>query len=319
MQCRTCGTLLSPGTAFCSYCGSPVTTMRPNGMPDMGNDQTVLSVNAPPPPPPSSYNAPPVSQVPPDPYSVTPVVPIPSDPYSVSPMSQASYPTPVIPNSNPINYGNTPLPYPSSYSNGTIPATPGSGTFLSPDVNTLTATPPLPAAPKKRRRGWLIGLVVGIIVLLLAGSLTGFFGLATLGGQNDAAATATANAANGVPADTSVVTSASTIFSSLQISSAVDSNYSPTNVTSTFTAGQTVYITFAINSNGNDGYIMGRWYLDGTLVYHKQFHHIASHNFGYFSLPYQRAGNGAFALYWCTQSDCSDAQLAHVAHFTITN
>ncbi len=305
MQCRTCGTILSPGTAFCSHCGTLVIATRPDGTPETGaDDQTILASQTPPPPQ--------FVPFPSDPYSAVP--PLPSDPYSMPPVSQTPYQASLPP----THYGsNNSVSHPygmPGYSYGTAPMPESPGTSVpSPPV-------PFPSTPKKRSRGRLIGLIVGILALLLVLSCAGFYGLAALGAHTiSATATATATALGSVPPDTAVVASAVAILSSVQMSSAVDSNYAPTNVTSTFTIGQTVYITFTINSHGNDGYIMGKWYLNGGSIFRKEFHHVASHNFGYFSLPYQQTGNGAFALYWCIQQDCSDAQLAQVEHFTVTN
>jgi hypothetical protein len=39
---------------------------------------------------------------------------------------------------------------------------------------------------------------------------------------------------------------------------------------------------------------------------------------GYFSVQLYTAATGKVELYWCTQSNCSDAKLANVVTFTVS-
>jgi hypothetical protein len=121
-----------------------------------------------------------------------------------------------------------------------------------------------------------------------------------------------------VPQDSSIIPAAAAILFSPQTSSAIDKSLNPTKATSTFTAKQTVYLTFTVNSNGSDGYIETKWYLNGQQINQDSFHHSAANDHGYFSLPYNEPGAGAAAMYWCTKSNCSDEQLALIVHFTVS-
>ena len=51
---------------------------------------------------------------------------------------------------------------------------------------------------------------------------------------------------------------------------------------------------------------------DKILTVQSQYDH------GYFSVRLDTAATGTVELYWCTQSDCSDAKLANVVTFTVS-
>jgi hypothetical protein len=183
------------------------------------------------------------------------------------------------------------------------------------------------APPKKRSK---VGLIVGISLLAFLLLCGGLIVTITQLGKNAATtvkssinATATAAAGNtttngNIPTSDSVVPAATKILFGVQTSNGVDTNYEPTTVTTTFPTGKDVDLTFQVDSAGKNGYIKVRWYEDGQEVTSNILAHHAENNHGYFGQPYSTAGNGAAALYWCTKSDCSDEQLAHVVTFTIT-
>ena len=103
------------------------------------------------------------------------------------------------------------------------------------------------------------------------------------------------------------------------MSSAVDNNYEPTKITSTFTPGQTAYLTFHENSQGKDGYIQVKWYMNGTLDSSRVLKHNGQNDRGYFQYSSADTGPVEAAMYWCTVQSCGDAQLAQVVTFTISN
>lgn len=285
MNCRICGAPLSSGMAICPSCGTPLTIN--SGGADQASYEPTLPSQSVPPQPPTSYGVPPYGY------------PAPQDPYhsmpSTTPQNVYGAPT----------YGTPPVSLPNQQPYGYAPA-------MMPAPGVYNPAMPQSAKPKSRV-GRIIGIVVAAVLLL---SCLGIYGLYKIG---SAASNTTSTTTTGVPSNNNAVASASAIISQVQTSNAVDSNYNPTTTTSTFTVQQRIYVTFQINSNGNDGYIEGRWFLNGQRVYTYTFHHSASNTQGYFSIPYTRAGNGAIALYWCTKSDCSDAQLAQVVQFTVTN
>jgi hypothetical protein len=102
------------------------------------------------------------------------------------------------------------------------------------------------------------------------------------------------------------------------MSSAVDNDSLPTGPTTTFKVGQTVYVTFRIDAEAPDGYVKGKWYTNGHLISTSQNPlAMSGDDAGYLSTQYLSAGQGSVELYWCTQSDCSDAKLAAVVNFTV--
>lgn len=284
MNCRTCGAPLSQGMAICPSCGTP---LNPN---NAGSNQTAYEPTMPaqnvPLQPPTSYGMPPYGY------------PAPQDPYHS------------VPPATPQNTYGTPT-YGSSYATPPVSANQPPYGYAPGAYNPAMPQPTKP----KRRIGRIIGIVVAAVLLL---SCLGLYGLYKIGSTVGNTTTTTTNT-TGVPSNNDAVAAASAIISQVQTSSAVDSNYNPTTTASTFTVQQRIYVTFQINSNGSDGYIEGRWFLNGQRVYTYTFKHSAANTQGYFSIPYNRAGNGAIALYWCTKADCSDAQLAQVVQFTVTN
>ena len=120
------------------------------------------------------------------------------------------------------------------------------------------------------------------------------------------------------PTGHSISASAATIFSHAQVASKIDSTLAPVQLTNSFTTGQHVYITFHIDSKGQDGTIQVRWYADGRQISISMFHHTHEHMQGLVSYIYAvPAKVGVAALFWCLRQDCSDAQLATVLHFTV--
>jgi hypothetical protein len=99
----------------------------------------------------------------------------------------------------------------------------------------------------------------------------------------------------------------------------VDSNFKPTTLTTTFATNKPVYATFTIPTSAPpNGFVVTKWYIDGKLDVTSKILTVQSDFVGYFSETYTSAAQGAVELYWCTQSNCSDAKLADVANFTVT-
>ncbi len=302
MHCTNCGAALQPGVALCQNCGAPVSQTPVNqSLPSY--DPTIV---APPYNPPqnaqTAYGAniyggsqPGGTQY--DPYGSTPANPYPP----ANPYGSNGYAQPVSP---PPNYG-----YPQAQPQGAyIPPVPGAYNAIPPQL------------PKKRSNvGLIIGIVVGGLLLLCVGLGVVF---AIIGSQASKTTNSSTKSTNlsAIPSGKSVVSSAAAILHNPQTSSDVDKDYNPKNVTSTFTTSQSVYLTFDIDSGNNDGYVQAKWYADGQIVSTKSFTHSHTNNFGFFSRGYTSpTSNGAAELYWCTKADCSDAQLAQVVHFTVTN
>ncbi len=164
----------------------------------------------------------------------------------------------------------------------------------------------------KKSRGEHFFLLVIIVCVLLLASISMYKLVQRIN------ATGTAKQAN-TPSGNALVLSASTILKSAQTSSDIDNTLEPVQITRTFTANQKVYVTFTITSGKQDGSIEAKWYADGQVVASTVLHHTHENTHGVFSNIFITATpDGAVELYWCTQPDCKDAQLAQVIHFVVS-
>jgi hypothetical protein len=214
------------------------------------------------------------------PYGTPPYAPPPSAPYR---MPQAS---------------------PSSaqqYPYGPPYGTPPSAPYPAPPVS-----PPPDGTNKRRRR--LIALVVGFVALVLV--LSGVFLIP--GPLHPLPPPG--------PSGSPIVPAAAAIVTNVQVASAVDSYYHPTQLTSTVAVGETLYITFDLHLNGRTGYVQAKFYRDREFIDQTDPLMVTPGVLNaavYASFP-AAIQNGTAELYWCQQADCSDRQLVAVAHFTIT-
>jgi hypothetical protein len=117
------------------------------------------------------------------------------------------------------------------------------------------------------------------------------------------------------------VPAAAAIITNVQTASAVDGSYHPTRITSTVPAGRTLYVTFDLHLNGRTGYVLAKFYRDGVFLDKTELtvdrpDDLNGAVYGTFTGP---INSGAAELYWCARAGCSDAQLAAVAHFTVTS
>jgi hypothetical protein len=170
---------------------------------------------------------------------------------------------------------------------------------------------------KKQKKGKLFFGIIALIAVLVIGSV----GAATFMFINNTPSPAVTKPVPdkpGPPSGKTIVPAAATVIANPQISTGIDNNYQPTNVTKTFTTQQTVYVTFNIDSKKQPGYIEAKWYGNSQFVISDKFSHDPKNNVAYFTQNYSTAQSGAVELYWCTKPDCSDEQLAQVVKFTVT-
>lgn len=164
---------------------------------------------------------------------------------------------------------------------------------------------------KKRHWGRFFLLIIVVCFLLLFG--IGAYKLVRI--ANPPSAVKRVN----TPSGNTFVPVASTILKGVQTSSDIDMTLAPTQVTKTFMATQKIYVTFTITSGKQDGFIEAKWYEDGQVIASTILPHMHANTHGVFSNMYITATpDGAVELYWCTQLDCKDAQLAQVVHFVVT-
>jgi hypothetical protein len=136
----------------------------------------------------------------------------------------------------------------------------------------------------------------------------------------------TAPTSSAAPSGSPIIPTAAAIITNVQTSTDIDSNVLPTQVTSTFTLNQVVYVTFNFIFNGQPGWIEAKFYADGQLI--PSFTNKLSINDGIHKngalwpigyQTYSAPTQGTAELYWCTQIDCSDEQLGAFINFTVTN
>jgi zinc-ribbon domain len=312
MQCSTCGNPLPTGATFCTNCGAKVNSQGSPGSQPYGS-QVEPTIAASP-----SYGAPPNSQPPGQP-------PIPPTAYG-SPSYNA-------PQQNPYE---APPPPPPPYTYG-APPTPSGSYGAPPTYGTPYAPPPgsfVPPGqqPPPRRKGPRVGLILGIVVLLLLVVGGGILAIrAATSGSKTNTSTPTVSTASPtpttpavtpttqaqVPSGATIDPTAAAIVTKAQTSSAIDSNYFPTKVTNSFTVGQTVYVTFNLATNGQSGYTEAKLYSGTSYVGNKILTVQSNFDHGYFTVTLNQASTGTVELYWCTQSDCSDAKLATFVTFNV--
>jgi len=307
MQCRTCGFMLPEGATFCTNCGAKI-----NSQGNVGNQPAAPSQIEPTIAASSSYQTPPMNPTP-NQQGVPPTVY--GAPYSTPQQYSYEAPPPPPPNA----YG---TPYAQTPGYGQVP-----GSYVPPGQ---------PPTPPTRRKGPGVGLIIGIIVLVLVIIVGGLLAIHAASGSSNnnttntvtptattAQATATTPAATPTsgtttPSGAQIDPAAAAIITKAQTSSAIDSNDFPTHVTSNFAVGQNVYVTFNLTTNGQSGFAEAKLYSDTTFLGNKILTIQSNFDHGYFTASLNQAATGTVELYWCTQSDCSDAKLATFVMFTVS-
>lgn len=199
---------------------------------------------------------------------------------------------------------------------------------------------PLQPQQPKSNRNVIIGVITGIVVFLLiisgvtiasinaSHNATNNFvnTLATQSAEAQATlasnltaqpTTGNTNNSSSAPDPSQIDANASTMILSAQSSSGIDSSDLPLDSQASFTAGTTVYVTF--KTAGNTGYIMSKWFLNGQdEADSNPVADTGGQTNGYFSHSFSASGNGVVGIYWCTQSDCSDAALAQIVNVTVS-
>ena len=280
MKCTTCGQALSLRMARCATCGTPTSYAATQQSSSFAASQSATQLLA----GSESYEQRGYAQ--PSQHGQESGI---NNASAVGPTAQAMYST-YTPIQQPLSVG-----YMSAQKYA-----------ISPTYN----APPL-VLMKKRRWGNFFLLVIVVCILLLFS--IGMYKLIRI-----ANATSTAKQAN-TPSGNVLVPAAAVILKDAQTSSDIDNTLAPTHITKTFMANQKVYVTFTIASGKQDGSIEAKWYEDGQVVATTIFPHMHENTHGVFSDMYITATpDGAVELYWCTQPDCKDAQLAQVVHFVVT-
>lgn len=302
MQCLNCQSELPPGGTFCTNCGTPVT-------PASGVAPTMLASS-----PNQGFSAP-------DPTPIPSAYP----PYPPTNYGEAAPPPP------PGSYAPPPQSYSAPAQPYGVPQTP----YGAPQAGQYGA-PPVYAQPQpKSNRGCVTALVIVLVlvVLVVGGVIAGTYyvfnrasnavstvssGIQTAVPTINASQTETPGTTNtgNAPNASQIDANAARMIFKVQTSSGVN-DVSPVDSKASFHTGDKIYVTF--RTTGAKGYILAKWYLDGQHAFDNdvlpnQGGEQAGYVAGYFNL----GGTAVIGLYWCTQSDCSDAALAQVATVSVS-
>ena len=254
----------------------------------------------------------------PSPFNAAkPPSPIPGPSSSPSIMPIATNPPgiqPVYPQT--VNMGNmTNTANPSSF----VPTREG----YTPNPARQVGASPIPG--RSKQKGLLMGSVAVILLIVCIGAASFFFLQGT--NNNKHVASTTKIAATPMPTATPIhgpsgntsVPAASALFSEPQMTAGIDYSNKAKQITSAFTTGQTVYVTFSLNSKGQQGYVKAKWYKGKQLFQEVNIAHDPSKTNDYFSVVYDSPTTDASVeLYWSTTANFSNAKLARLAHFTVT-
>ncbi len=193
--------------------------------------------------------------------------------------------------------------------------------FGTPPMQIATA-PPMP----QKQGGLLFGTIAIILVVICIGAATIFLTQTANNAATNAAKVTkivvtpvpTVVPVQGPSGNTSVP-AISGLFGNVQMTTGVDDNDKAKQAASSFSSGQTMYVSFMLNSKNQKGYVQAKWYKGKQLFKEVDFSHDPNRLNGYFSIVYDApTTDGSVELYWSTTSNFSDAKLARVIHFTVT-
>ncbi|GAC1378436.1 MAG: hypothetical protein NVS4B7_02020 [Ktedonobacteraceae bacterium] len=197
---------------------------------------------------------------------------------------------------------------------------------------------PSPDAPLQAPRTSNLGFIIGGLCVIAGGLLLVFVYFMALSlplagtnttGTNISTSVSTAQI---LPSPT-VATHTPTVVASLtvgvspgqqyivnpQMTSSVNtSTAQPLQATSTFKVNQTIYVTFNIHPNGNNGAVCLIWYLNNRSVTQFPFAVTASASAGYSYATYRSTGVGYVEIFWASSIACTDKVLAQQVNFTVT-
>jgi len=169
----------------------------------------------------------------------------------------------------------------------------------------------VPLQPRKKRQpGLLVGMVVGILLVVLAGAA--ILGILAL-------------IAPQTPSGKAIDPSAAAFISDITTTSSVVDPMKaiPGPSTQNFKTNTTVYVVFHLNLNNFDfkthsaAYVQAKFYGDKTYIDQRMLIFTRQEAGGFFEVQYHQPKEGSVELYWCLKSDCSDGKLAQTASFTV--
>lgn len=243
----------------------------------------------------------------------------------------------------PTTYGQSPYaPVPPQHAYGQSPYAPAppQGPYSQPVLIPM-------AGPPSRRSGCSTAVVIVLVLLLILVCGGTAFGGGLLITRHNANATATslsddvtgtASAAtytaaltptayppyteSNSPSGADFSEAAQQVIPSAQLANAIDSNYRPTQLQSSFQGGQTIYLVYKW-TQGYTGYVQTRWYLNGEMKAESTSRYINQYatGYGYMSdsfYSYGNTGQGAIEVFWCQDAGCDHGGLAWVRPFSVS-
>ena len=308
MHCQNCGVQLPQGAQICPNCRAAV----PNS-----NYQSSSGFNQ-------------QSQMPPTTYGSSPNYYQPSDPYHNSGVQSPEYAPP--PPATPVPQY-PPVSQPQYQPVQQVPQ------YQQPVSQVPQYQPPVyqvpPTPPRKNNTGIIIGAIAGVlIVAIIVGALIAFAKIPPKQANNNnnnnntsqhtPTATQEAQTKTG-PSGNKIDPNAAQIITNAQTASAIDETTTePTTLATTFKKDSLVYLTFRlsipsdIDPTKTPVYVQAKFYIDKDFGFKDDLKFDSDSGGGYFSAKYHRVSQGQAELYWCKQSDCSDAKLAQVVSFSVT-
>jgi hypothetical protein len=179
-------------------------------------------------------------------------------------------------------------------------------------VSGLPESSPVPPLPSRKGRqpGLLAGMLVGIVLVALVGTVIIILIPKFTASQTSAGKTSDPSAAAFI---TDIVTASS-----------VDPRTAePGPLIQHFTTNATIYVVFHLNLKNFDFkthpavYIQAKFYGDKIYIYQRMLIFTQQATGGFFAVQYYQPKVGSVELYWCLKSDCSDGKLAQTTSFTV--
>lgn len=193
--------------------------------------------------------------------------------------------------------------------------------------------PPQQTSPLKVQRSTRLGLTVASLCILTSALLLIFVYFMALGLPNTTSSNpGISNVTQTIPSPTArtspAVTPSPTVttatypgqqyIDNAQMATGIDpTTLQPTQVTTTFRTGQTIYVTFNVHTGGHSGAVCASWFLNGQQTTSYGFNLGANSHVSYATALYNTPGSGYVELFWATSKACTDELLAQKVNFTV--
>ena len=195
--------------------------------------------------------------------------------------------------------------------------------------------PPPQFTPPTGSRNTKLGLILASLCVLAGGLILIFVYFSATGlpggsSSNSAPTTSTPNVstststraptATSIPSQTATTYPGQKYIDNARMSAAVDQiTLQPSQFTTTFKAGQNIYVSFKVHPDGHAGAVCISWYLHSKSITSFNLPVSATSKYSYAYAIYGGAGQAYVELYWSSSTQCTDKVLAQHVDFTVTN